>query len=149
MHLTAASWFDFEVEAKPYTFSGGRIGLLPVILLCCAFWGRCPLSPCSKPGRGCCPESPIYRGHPELRELLSLLRVQNGERTSPGPSPASRSPRPFSGGCPPPSGSYEEQANPNASAFDPEVHLAWGVVSIIGDNQVLRVFLEQSNMING
>ena len=102
MHLTAASWFDFEVEAKPYTFSGGRIGLLPVILLCCAFWGRCPLSPCSKPGRGCCPESPIYRGHPELRELLSLLRVQNGERTSPGPSPASRSPRPFSGGCPPP-----------------------------------------------
>ena len=42
MHLTAASWFDFEVEAKPYTCSGGRIGPLPVILLCFAFWGYCP-----------------------------------------------------------------------------------------------------------
>ena len=40
--MTAASWFDFEVEAKPYTCSGGRIGPLPVILLCFAFWGRCP-----------------------------------------------------------------------------------------------------------
>ena len=74
----------------------------------------------------------------------------------PAPSPAATPP-------PPPSGSYEEQlvriwlalfgfcvqANPNASAFDPGVHLAWSDVSIIGDNQVVRVFLKQSKMING
>ena len=43
MHLTDASWFDFGVEAKPYTCSGGRIEL-PVILLCFAFWGGAPFT---------------------------------------------------------------------------------------------------------
>ena len=33
---------------------------------------------------------------------------------------------------------------PNTSAFDPRVHLAWGDVSISGDNQVQRVFLKRS-----
>ena len=32
----------------------------------------------------------------------------------------------------------------DVSAFDPSVHLAWGDVSISGDNQVLRVFLKRS-----
>ena len=116
----------------------------------------------------------IMRGHPEPRESSSLPRlrlVQNGarrERASSGPSPPTRLPitpphlwrlRPLDGVAT----SYEERllwaaaavcffgffrageiTAPSASAFDPRVHLAWGDVSISGDNQVLRVFLKRS-----
>ena len=90
------------------------------------------------------------------------------ERASSGPSPPTRLPitpphlrrlRPQAGSAP----SYEERllwaaaavcffgffrageiTAPSASAFDPSVHLAWGVVYISGDNQVLRVFIKRS-----
>ena len=94
----------------------------------------------------------VMWGHPEPREsspLPHLHLVQSGVRRERPPA-----------GLPP---SYKERllwaaaavcffgffrageiTAPSASAFDPRVHLAWGDVSISGNNQVLHVFLKRS-----
>ena len=112
----------------------------------------------------------LLSGTPRLcrdtRESSSLPRlrlVQNGERASPRRLPITpphlRRLRPPAGSAP----SYEERllwaaaavcffgffstgeiTASSASAFDPSLHLAWGDVSISGDNQALRVFLKRS-----
>lgn len=162
--MTASHWFDFEVEAKPYTCSGGRIGQLPVILLCFAFWGRCPFHRVRSPDVAADRHTQFIGDTQNRGSCRPCYGCRTGSALVQAPSPASRSPRPFSGGYAPRWGATRStwsasgspilfgfcaQANPNTPAFDPVVYLAWGDVSIIGDNQVLRVFLKQSKMING